>query len=204
LGIGEPPWFRRIVALWGNASIYPRASGGLRRRGFPLTVANPLGHASLASNRSRCPAYVYVASWKNGGHSYRNGAWEHEYLYTALPITVGSAQFHGSATLFGPSEGHDSSIVNAGLAVQWSSRVSTYVGYQGQLGRDRYNGDAVTGYWRRKFQLLTLQRLLSDGRARSTRSKKGCKLGQNPLRHSTLPQTVPTPVAICIAPPSPF
>ena len=72
-------------------------------------------------------------------------AWEHEYLYSALQITVGSSEFPGSTTFSGPSEGHDSAIVNAGAAVQWTSRFSTYVGYQGQLGRDRYNANAVTG-----------------------------------------------------------
>ena len=41
-------------------------------------------------------------------------AWEHEYFYSALPITVSSAEFPGSATFSGPSQGHDSAIVNVG------------------------------------------------------------------------------------------
>jgi len=49
-----------------------------------------------------------------------------------------------AATFFGPSEGHDSAIINAGLGVQWTPRISTYVGYQGQLGRDRYDANAIT------------------------------------------------------------
>jgi outer membrane autotransporter protein len=73
-------------------------------------------------------------------------AWEHEYLYSALPITVSSIQFPGAAaTLVGPNEGHDSAIINAGIGTQWTPRISTYVGYQGQLGRDHYNSNAVTG-----------------------------------------------------------
>ena len=71
--------------------------------------------------------------------------WEHEYLYSALSITVSSAEFPGSATFSGPSEGYDSAIVNAGAALQLTPRLSTYLGYQGQLGRDRYNANAVTG-----------------------------------------------------------
>ena len=72
-------------------------------------------------------------------------AGEHEYLYTALPITVSSVEFPGqSATLFGPSEGHDSAILNAVLGIQWTPRISTYVGYQGLLGRDRYSAYAAT------------------------------------------------------------
>jgi outer membrane autotransporter protein len=72
-------------------------------------------------------------------------AWEHEYLYSVLPITGGSAQFPGSATFSGPSEGHDSAIINVGGAFQLTPRFSTYLGYQGQLGRDHYNSNAVTG-----------------------------------------------------------
>ena len=73
-------------------------------------------------------------------------AWEHEYFYTDLPITVSSPNFpEESATLFGPNEGHDSVIVNAGLAAQLTSRISTYVGYQGQLARDHYNANGVSG-----------------------------------------------------------
>ena len=72
-------------------------------------------------------------------------AWEHEYLYSDLPITVSSAEFPGSATFSGPSEGHDNAIVNAGAACQFTPRLSTYLGYQGQLGRGNYNANAVTG-----------------------------------------------------------
>jgi outer membrane autotransporter protein len=73
-------------------------------------------------------------------------AWEHEYLYTALPITANFLSIPGrSATVFGPSGGHDSAIINAGAAFQLTQRLSTYVGYQGQLGRDRYDANAVSG-----------------------------------------------------------
>ena len=73
-------------------------------------------------------------------------AWEHEYLYSVLPINVGSPLSAGAtATLFGPREGHDSAIINGGIGAQWTPRISTYIGYQGQLGRDRYNANAVTG-----------------------------------------------------------
>ncbi len=73
-------------------------------------------------------------------------AWEHEYGYSALPLTISAPVFGGaSTTLFGPSEGHDSAIVTAGAGVQWTPRISTYVSYQGQLGRDRYDSNGVTG-----------------------------------------------------------
>ena len=73
-------------------------------------------------------------------------AWEHEYKYSSLPITFSSVDFPGvSATVFGPHEGHDSAIINAGVGTQWTPRISTYVGYQGQLGRDNYDANGVTG-----------------------------------------------------------
>jgi outer membrane autotransporter protein len=73
-------------------------------------------------------------------------AWEHEYKYSSLPITVSSVEFPGeSATVFGPHEGHDSAIINAGVGTQWTPRISTYIGYQGQLGRDNYDANGVTG-----------------------------------------------------------
>ncbi|MBV8330046.1 MAG: autotransporter domain-containing protein, partial [Verrucomicrobia bacterium] len=63
-------------------------------------------------------------------------AWEHEYKYSALPITGGFAGIPGpSATFFGPNEGHDSAIVSAGVSVHWTPAVETYVNYDGQLGR---------------------------------------------------------------------
>jgi len=36
-------------------------------------------------------------------------------------------------------------IINAGANVQWTPRITTYVSYQGQPGRDNYNANGVTG-----------------------------------------------------------
>ena len=73
-------------------------------------------------------------------------AWEHEYKYSALPMTAGFAGIPGpSATFFGPSEGHDSAVVSAGVSVQLTPAISTYVNYDGQLGRGNYDSNAVTG-----------------------------------------------------------
>ena len=79
-------------------------------------------------------------------------AWEHEYKYSALPITAGFAGVPGpSATFFGPSEGHDSAVVSAGLSVRFTPTISTYVYYDGQLGRANYESNAVTGGVRISF-----------------------------------------------------
>jgi len=79
-------------------------------------------------------------------------AWEHEYKYSALPITAGFAGIPGpSATFFGPQEGHDSAIVSAGVSVHWTPTIATYVNYDGQLGREHYDSNAVTGGVRISF-----------------------------------------------------
>jgi subtilase-type serine protease len=79
-------------------------------------------------------------------------AWEHEYKYSALPITAGFAGIPSpSATFFGPNEGHDSAVVSAGVSVQLTSAIATYVNYDGQLGRENYDSNAVTGGVRISF-----------------------------------------------------
>jgi outer membrane autotransporter protein len=79
-------------------------------------------------------------------------AWEHEYKYSALPITAGFAGVPGpSATFFGPSEGHDSAVVSAGVSLLFTPAISTYVNYDGQLGRGNYDSNAVTGGIRISF-----------------------------------------------------
>jgi outer membrane autotransporter protein len=44
-----------------------------------------------------------------------------------------------------------SAIVNAGVSVQWTPCISTYVSYDGQLGRDRYDSNGVSGGFRISF-----------------------------------------------------
>jgi outer membrane autotransporter protein len=79
-------------------------------------------------------------------------AWEHEYKYSALPITAGFAGIPGpSATFFGPNEGHDSAVLSAGVSAQLTPAISTYVNYDGQLGRGNYDSNAVTGGFRISF-----------------------------------------------------
>ena len=79
-------------------------------------------------------------------------AWEHEYKYSALPITAGFAGIPGpSSTFFGSSEGRDSAVVSAGVSVRLTPAISTYVNYDGQLGRGNYDSNAVTGGVRINF-----------------------------------------------------
>jgi outer membrane autotransporter protein len=79
-------------------------------------------------------------------------AWEHEYKYSALPVTAGFAGIPGpAATFFGPSEGHDSAVISAGVSVRFTPMISTYLYYDGQLGRGNYESNAVTGGVRINF-----------------------------------------------------
>jgi len=67
-------------------------------------------------------------------------------------IVAGLAGIPGpSANFSGPSEGHDSAVVSAGVSVQLTPAVSTYINYNGQLGRENYNSNAVTGGVRINF-----------------------------------------------------
>jgi outer membrane autotransporter protein len=63
-------------------------------------------------------------------------AWEHEYKYSAFPITAGFADFSSPAlTFYGPNKGQNSVVVSAGVAVQLTPASSVYVSYDCQLGR---------------------------------------------------------------------
>jgi outer membrane autotransporter protein len=73
-------------------------------------------------------------------------SWEHEYFYSNLPITATAPVLGGATgTVYGPNEGHDSMIINANIAVQWTPRIWTTIGYDGQVARDNYNSNAVSG-----------------------------------------------------------
>jgi hypothetical protein len=66
--------------------------------------------------------------WQVGSvhvESFLKATREHEFKYSTLPITAGFADISGpSATFLGPSEGHDSAVVDAGISVSWTKSVS--------------------------------------------------------------------------------
>jgi outer membrane autotransporter protein len=83
---------------------------------------------------------------------FLKATWEHEFKYSTLPITAGFADISSpSATFLGPAEGHDSAVVDAGISVSWTPCISTYVSYNGLLGRDRYDSNGVSGGIRIRF-----------------------------------------------------
>jgi autotransporter-associated beta strand protein len=79
-------------------------------------------------------------------------AWQHESGDRAYPIDARFASGAGDVfTVHGPEIGRDSALVDAGLAIQWNNRISTYVYYDGVLGRSNYNNNAVSGGFRLSF-----------------------------------------------------
>lgn len=74
-----------------------------------------------------------------------NLGWEHEYKYSTLDIGASAPILDTSTTFSGPNIGHDSLIINAGISVQWTPRIWTTIGYDGDVARDHYNSNAVAG-----------------------------------------------------------
>jgi fibronectin-binding autotransporter adhesin len=73
-------------------------------------------------------------------------AWEHEYFVSTLPITVSAPLLdNATATFNGPFVGHDSLIINANISVQWTPQIWMTIGYDGQLARENYSSNAVSG-----------------------------------------------------------
>jgi uncharacterized protein with beta-barrel porin domain len=82
-------------------------------------------------------------------------AWQHEFLDRSHAI---DAQFSsggdGVGSVFsvhGPALGRDSMLVTGGIDVQFTQRVGTFVFYNGQLLRDRYDSHNVIGGVRVSF-----------------------------------------------------
>jgi YVTN family beta-propeller protein/autotransporter-associated beta strand protein len=73
-------------------------------------------------------------------------AWQHEYGDQAYSIIAGFANGAGTSfTVTGPQIGRDSLLLDAGVSVLWSDRISTYVYYDGDLARTNYQSNSVTG-----------------------------------------------------------
>jgi outer membrane autotransporter protein len=78
--------------------------------------------------------------------------WQHEYGDRSYDISAGFAGGAGNSFVVrGPEIGRDSLLLGAGVAVMFSERTSTYVYYDGELGRDSYQRHSVTGGMRFSF-----------------------------------------------------
>ena len=108
----------------------------------PLSIESQ-SQDSLRTNLGLSVSYT----WKAGKVQITPNvqtSWQHEYLYSALPI---DAQFvSGAASIFTvhrPALDHDSALIDAGLNVQWTQAIGIYFGYNGQVGTSNYNSNAV-------------------------------------------------------------
>ena len=79
-------------------------------------------------------------------------AWQHEFDDTAFALDSRLANGAGqNFTVRGPAVGDDSLLLGAGVAVLWNERTSTYVYYDGELGRTNYSSNNVSGGVRLSF-----------------------------------------------------
>jgi outer membrane autotransporter protein len=79
-------------------------------------------------------------------------AWQHEYGDSVYDVTSNFANGAGDTfSVAGPRLGRDSVLVGAGFAILFNDRCSTYVYYDGELGRENYESNAVTGGFRVAF-----------------------------------------------------
>ena len=71
---------------------------------------------------------------------------QHEYLDRTRPTDSRFASGAGSVfRVEGPEVGRDSLIVNASVTFLCGERFSTYLAYDGELGRNRYESHTVSG-----------------------------------------------------------
>jgi T5SS/PEP-CTERM-associated repeat protein/autotransporter-associated beta strand protein len=72
--------------------------------------------------------------------------WEHEYLYSNLPLTISAPDLdNATTTVSGPNVGHDSMIIGASLSIRPTSWIWLTIGYNGQALRDHYLSNSVVG-----------------------------------------------------------
>jgi YVTN family beta-propeller protein/autotransporter-associated beta strand protein len=108
----------------------------------PLRIVSQ-SEDSLRTNLGLSASYT----WKIGRVQLKpsvRASWQHEYAYSALPINARFGSGAGSAfTVYGPAEGHDSAVIDAGIDVLWTPTIGTYFGYNGEVGRSNYDSNSV-------------------------------------------------------------
>ncbi len=130
---------------------------GTHLDGFTETGAFlPLSIRSASSESSRTTV-GFRAVWdaQVAGKHVRpevRASWQHEFGDVAHQLTSTFATLGGSPfTVTGPITGRDSLLVGAGVTIQWSDRVATYLNYDGEVGRKNYESHSVSGGFRIQF-----------------------------------------------------
>jgi outer membrane autotransporter protein len=78
-------------------------------------------------------------------------AWRHDFGPSAYAIDSNFVGCTDTFTVHGPWIGRDSAVVNIGLTAYCTERVSAYIFYDGQFGRDNYNNNGISGGLRVAF-----------------------------------------------------
>jgi outer membrane autotransporter protein len=93
----------------------------------------------------RC-LYGPVQIGKVGVRPFVRAAWSHSYKQN-LKTPVALLDFQDAATVVvsGPRPGHDFATINAGASIQWTPTISTYLSYDGQVGRDNAQSNGISG-----------------------------------------------------------
>ncbi len=78
-------------------------------------------------------------------------AWRHDFGPSAYAIDSNFVGCNDTFTVHGPWIGRDSAVVNVGLTAYCTERLSAYVFYDGQFGRDNYNNNGISGGFRVAF-----------------------------------------------------
>jgi outer membrane autotransporter protein len=116
----------------------------------------PLRYGDQSIDSLRTALGIKISyDWKIGGVLIRpelRASWQHEYGDSTYSIVAGFANGAGNNfTVSGPRIGRDSLLIGAGAAIIWNDRISTYVYYDGELARDNYDSQGVTGGFRITF-----------------------------------------------------
>ncbi|HEY3899211.1 MAG TPA: autotransporter domain-containing protein [Chthoniobacter sp.] len=144
----------------GNLTFGPTASFNYTYAGMNgFTEHNSLVPLDIHGNNvdSLRTAFGFKVSYdcKVGGVVIKpelRAAWQHEFGDTAYSLDSSFANGAGSPfSVDGPRFGRDSALIGAGVAVQLNDRCTAYLYYDGELGRQNYESNSVTGGFRVAF-----------------------------------------------------
>ena len=109
---------------------------------LPLEYPNQ-SQSSLRSNLGAKISYTTLVGSLKITPQLR-ASWQHEYLDSTQSI---GAQFSGGSefTIHGPAVGGDSALLSAGISVQITPTLSLYTYYDGQLGRQNFHSNNISG-----------------------------------------------------------
>lgn len=138
----------------GNWSFGPMATFQYSNVGInAFTEGRALGSLHIPDqNEDRLRSMVGIRTsydWKTCGVIVRPDirfGWQHEYGDESYPIDARFAS--GAGEIFsvrGPAVGRNKAVLGAGFAVQWNSRVTTHLHYQGEIGGNYYSHSAEGG-----------------------------------------------------------